>query len=133
MLLNVWSQDALVSALVTSTFNHGHVKRVSRLRRREKRIFSNETFESGVVALASKYAYAPVQPKMISEWKQPKRSSPFFKLTISPFLNLGGSHETIILVLDDGIALMLCGDDGTENAKFQLKLFSASCTKSGRI
>lgn len=34
-------------------------------------------------------------------------------LTISPFLNLGGSHETMILVLDDGIALMLCGADGT--------------------
>jgi hypothetical protein len=34
-------------------------------------------------------------------------------LTISPFLNLGGSHDTIIFVLDDGIALMLCGADGT--------------------
>lgn len=34
-------------------------------------------------------------------------------LTISPFLNLGGSQDTMILVLDDGIALMLCGADGT--------------------
>lgn len=34
-------------------------------------------------------------------------------LTISPFLNRGGSHETMIFVLDDGIALMLCGADGT--------------------
>lgn len=36
-------------------------------------------------------------------------------LTISPFLNLGGSHETIIFVLDDGIAFILCGADGTVN------------------
>lgn len=36
-------------------------------------------------------------------------------LTISPFLNLGGSHETIIFVLDDGIAFMVCGADGTVN------------------
>lgn len=34
-------------------------------------------------------------------------------LTISPFRNLGGSHETIILALEEGIALMFWGADGT--------------------
>jgi hypothetical protein len=38
-------------------------------------------------------------------------------LTISPFLNLGGSHEMIIFVLDDGIAFILCGADGTVNSR----------------
>lgn len=38
-------------------------------------------------------------------------------LTISPFLNLGGSHDTIIFVFDDGIAFILCGALGTVKRK----------------
>lgn len=49
------------------------------------------------------------------------------KLTISPFLNRGGSHDTMIFALDDGIALMLCGADGTVKEmlfKFSHKLIN---------
>jgi hypothetical protein len=38
-------------------------------------------------------------------------------LTISPFLNSGGSQDTITFVFDDGIALMFCGADGTIKKK----------------
>jgi hypothetical protein len=44
-----------------------------------------------------------------------------FYITISPFLNFGGNHDTIIFVLDDGIALILCGADGTVKKEVQIK------------
>jgi hypothetical protein len=32
---------------------------------------------------------------------------------MSPFLYFGGNQDTIIFELEDGIALILCGADGT--------------------
>lgn len=49
-------------------------------------------------------------------------------LTISPFRNFGGNHDTIIFVLEDGIALMLCGADGTMRRGVSLnKLVHVKC------